>query len=43
MNTMNSMILTQMPAQSTSEFYIIITSINPSIVISTVKFSNEII
>jgi len=42
------MILTQMPAQSTSEFYIIITSINPSIVISqliisTVKFSNEII
>ena len=42
---MNSMILTQIPAQSTLEFYIIITSMqfNPSIVMSTVTFVYEII
>jgi len=42
---MNNMILTQIPAQSTLEFYVIITSmyLNPSIVMSTVKFINEII
>jgi len=42
---MNSMILTPIPAQSTLEFYIIITSmqLNPSIVMSTVTFDNEII
>jgi len=42
---MNNMILTQIPAQSRLEFYIMINSIklNPSIVMSTVKFINEII
>jgi len=40
---MNNMIPTQIAAQSTLEFYIIITSmlLNPSIVMSTVKFINE--
>jgi len=42
---MNSIILTQIPAQSTLEFYVIITSmqLNLSIVMSTVIFVYEII
>jgi len=42
---MSNIILTQIPAQTTLEFYIIINSVklNPSIVMSTVKFINEII
>jgi len=42
---MNNMILTQIPAQSTFKFYIIITSmqLNPLIVMSTIKFISEII
>jgi len=38
---MSNIILTQIPAQSTFEFYIM--SLNPSIIMSTVKFINEII
>jgi len=40
---MSKIILTQIPAQSTLEFYIIITSVSllPSIILSTVKFINE--
>jgi len=42
---MSNMIPTQIPAQSTLEFYIIITSmqLNPSIIMSTIKFISEII
>jgi len=42
---MSNIILTQILAQSMLELYIIITSkqLNPSIVMSTVKFINEII
>jgi len=42
---MSNIIPTKLPAQSTLEFYIIITSmyLNPSIITSTVKFINEII
>jgi len=42
---MSNIILTQIPAQATLEFYIIVNSVylNPSIVISIVKFINEII
>jgi len=42
---MSNIILTQIPAQSTLEFYIIITSkyLNPSMIMSIVKFINEII
>jgi len=42
---MSNMILTKIPAQSTLGFYIIITlmQLNPSIIMSTVKFINEII
>ena len=40
---MSNIILTQIPAQATLEFYIIINSVqlNPWIVMSTVKFINE--
>jgi len=43
--TMSNIILTQIPTQSTLEFYIVINSmqLNPSKVMSTVKFINEII
>jgi len=42
---MSSINFTQIPAQSTLEFYNIITSmyLNPAIITSTVKFINEII
>jgi len=42
---MSNILLTQIPAQATLEFYIIINSVqlNPSIVMSTVKFINVII
>jgi len=42
---MSNIVLTQIPAQSMLEFYIIITSmgLNPSIVMSTVEFIKEII
>jgi len=42
---MSNIVPTQLPAQSTLEFYIVITSVylNPSIITSTVKFINEII
>jgi len=41
---MSNMIVTQIPAQSTLKFYIIITSIqlNPSIIMWTVKFDKII-
>ena len=40
---MSNIILTQIPAQVMLEYYIIINSmqLNPSIVMSTVKFINE--
>jgi len=38
---MSNIILTQIPAQPTLEFYIML--LNPSIIMSTVKFINEII
>jgi len=42
---MSNIIFTQIPAQATLEFYIIINSVEliSSIVMSTVKFINEII
>jgi len=42
---MSNMILTQIPPQATSEFHTKINSMqhNPSIIMSTVKFINEII
>jgi len=42
---MSNIILTQIPAQATLEFYMIINSVllNPSLVMSTVKFINVII
>jgi len=42
---MSNIILTQIPAQATFKFYIIITSmqLNPSFIMTAVKFINETI